>query len=203
MRFAHMLAVEHEVRDFDRWWSQVQGGRVHLATLGTALLAYRSLTDPNHVFVCMALSARESMEGLLRSGVVLEWFDAAGVEEVPPIFVGRDGARFDVDVTRSAVPQVVVTTVARVADPSRVMDRLTRDENAMRAWGVRRTYVYRALDDEREVLIIQALDSEEHAARWLQHHELLGEWLTGEGEGVYPPVFAGTLGGSLAPEPVR
>ena len=196
----HVISAIHHVQDFESWWEQVRGGHVQLTALGTRRLGiYRSLSDPNQVFFAMGIPAREPLDRLLRSGLVLKWFDAAGVEEVPPIFVGRAGARLDVvpEGDRDTPPGVVVAALALVPEPDAVMSLLGDDENELRELGVRSVWVYQAVDDANEVLIVLAVETERQAARWMRDPQLLGGKLMGNGLGVYPPLFAGKLAGNI------
>jgi hypothetical protein len=201
---SHVLAADHRVHDFEAWWPRVESGRLHLAGLATRpLLVYRALTDPNRVFVTMGIPARESLDALLRSGVVLEWFDAAGVDDVPPVFIGQDGVKLELIEPADAIeqrPGVVVAAVAPVPDPEALTSLLDRERCELRSWGVRRLWVYRALDDEHELLIVHELDSERQADQWIEHPQPLSDWLARAGAGVYPPVFVGILDRTVEPE---
>ena len=50
-----------------------------------------------------------------------------------------------------------------------------------------------ALDDPHEVLILQQVDDESEARRWLHDSDAAADWLTEAGVGAYPPVFIGTF----------
>jgi hypothetical protein len=41
------------------------------------------------------------------------------------------------------------------------------------------------------VLILQEIDSEENARRWIQDPDEVAEWMVGAGVGAYPPLFVG------------
>jgi hypothetical protein len=157
------------------------------------------------VFFWMGIPAREPYEQLLRTGTVLQWFDVAGVDEVPPLFIGRDGARVHVvpGDGEDAPAGVVVAAVALVPDPDAVVSLLSQDEAGLHDLGVRRMWVYRALDEANEVLIVMQVETTEDAVRWAADRELLGKKLLGAALGVYPPVFAGTLGGVIDPHRTR
>lgn len=204
---AYVLTADHRVPDFDRWWSLVRAQESTLAALiARPLLVYRGLSDPNRVFLSMGIGARDPLDEVLRSGAIVDWFATAGVEDVPPVFVGRDGDRFaspQPDDSLSSPPEVIVATVALVPDPDAVMGLITRDVERIRARGVRETWIYRALDDASEVLVVLALDSVEHAATWLERSAVFSNRLAGVDDGVHPPVFAGILSGTVEPDRLR
>ena len=45
------------------------------------------------------------------------------------------------------------------------------------AAGVRRVWIYRAFDDGHEVMILQELDTEEHAIAWVERPDAAAEWM--------------------------
>ena len=60
-----------------------------LAKLGAHhMVVYSGLHDPRRVFATLGLHDRGSIDKLLRNPAVMDWFDAAGVEEheVCPVF---------------------------------------------------------------------------------------------------------------------
>jgi hypothetical protein len=60
--------------------------------------------------------------------------------------------------------------------------------DTFRRAGVRQIWVYRALDDGREVMILQEVDNEVSARRWIDHPGCTAQWMSGVGFGPYPPV---------------
>lgn len=42
-------------------------------------------------------------------------------------------------------------------------------------------------------MILQEVDSEESATRWIDRPEAAAEWMTSVGIGIYPPLFVGTV----------
>jgi hypothetical protein len=64
---------------------------------------------------------------------------------------------------------------------------------AVPAGGIRTIWVCRALDDGREVMILQEVDNEVSPRRWIDHPGYTAEWMSGVGFGPYPPVFVGRL----------
>ena len=40
-------------------------------------------------------------------------------------------------------------------------------------------------------MILQELDDEDRARRWIEHPDPAAPWIAGAGRGAYPPVFVG------------
>ena len=59
------------------------------------------------------------------------------------------------------------------------------------AAGIRKTWVFKAFDDDHEVLILQEFPDEESAREWIDHPDAAAEWMSGAGVGAYPPLFVG------------
>ena len=59
------------------------------------------------------------------------------------------------------------------------------------AAGIRETRLFQAFDDSHEVMILQELDDEDQARRWIDHPDTAAPWIDGAGRGAYPPVFVG------------
>ncbi len=57
--------------------------------------------------------------------------------------------------------------------------------------GVRKIWVYRALDDGHEVLILQEIADEASARQWIDHPDAAAEWMSHAGMGAYPTQFVG------------
>jgi hypothetical protein len=57
--------------------------------------------------------------------------------------------------------------------------------------GVRKIWVYRALDDGREVMILQEIENELSARQWIDHPDAAAEWMSNAGFGAYPTQFVG------------
>ena len=84
-------------------------------------------------------------------------------------------------------------TIARVDDVpvlvSRIREALPRFADA----GIRNLRVFQAFDDEHEAMILQEIDTEEDASRWIDDPDPVNEWMGESGVGAYPPVFVGRL----------
>jgi len=85
----------------------------------------------------------------------------------------------------------MVSMVTSVADIAGLNARVRGAAKAFHASGVQRFWSFRALDDPHEVLILQQIDDELSARRWLHDSDDAAEWLTEAGVGAYPPVFIG------------
>jgi hypothetical protein len=57
--------------------------------------------------------------------------------------------------------------------------------------------VFRAFDDGHEVMILQELDGEDRARRWIEDPDTAAPWIDGAGVGAYPPVFVGKFFGMI------
>jgi hypothetical protein len=191
---SHVLAADYRPPDPGRW-SEAMADLPGLRRLGAhRVIVYRSIEDPARVFTTFGIHHREPLDTMLRSGVILDWFKEAGVEDIPPMFVGTVLDRIDLGAAPPDVPpSVVVAAIAPVGDVPGFLERIHGDLDSFRASGVRKVWIYQALDNGQEVMILQEIESEPHASRWLRHPEALGRWMEGAGVGVYPPIFVGRL----------
>jgi hypothetical protein len=168
------------------------------------VLVYASTTDPERVLVVIAVHARQPLLDILQSRVFFEWFDAAGVDDIPAVFAGELVERLElVPGSPDTVPGVVVSMVTPVSDLEVLRDHVKDTRDEMRRAGVRRLSVFSALDNPLEVMMLLQIDHEEHAQHWLQFSELAAEWLTRAGVGAYPPVFVGRLQSLVRIDPRR
>jgi hypothetical protein len=188
-----VIASDYRVPDASRVWPLLQRRKAALAEMGAHhVLVYKSTRDPGRVLVMIGVRSREPVVDLLRSRVFFEWFDAVGVEDIPAVFAGEIVERFDgTDSTRSVPPGVVVAAIAAVDDVSTLLSEVRAAMGRFKAAGVRRLWVFQAFDDDHEVLILQQIDDEDSARRWIEHPDAVAEWMTGVGFGVYPPLFVG------------
>jgi hypothetical protein len=60
-------------------------------------VVYRSLQDASRVFVTIGVRERGPVDALLRSPLMFAWFDSAGVDEIPPMFVGQVVEKLNLD----------------------------------------------------------------------------------------------------------
>ena len=198
-----VLAADYRVPDFDHWWARLTGDLPRLPSLGAHhIVVYRSLDDASRVFVTIGVRERGPVDALLRSPVMFSWFDSAGVEEIPPMFAGEVVEKLELagDAAAPAVPGAVI--VAAIAPVGRLegpegLDRLRASVHAaaarLAASGVRRFWIYRALDDQAEVMILQEIATERQAEQWIRHPDAAAAFMAEAGEGAYPPLFVGRL----------
>lgn len=190
-----VLAMDYRVPDPARVWPVLQRSKPALADLGAHyVLVYVSTRDPGRVMVTMSLRSKDPVLEVLRSRVFLDWFDSVGLEEIPAIFAGETVEKIAVaDPDPHSPPGVIMGTIARVDDLpvliSRIRDTLPRFADA----GIRNLRLFQAFDDEHEAMVLQELDTEEDASRWMSKPDSVAEWMASSGVGAYPPIFVGRL----------
>ena len=86
---------------------------------------------------------------------------------------------------------VVMAAIAAVDDLESLLGDVRAADDRLRRSGVCELRVYRALDNRREVLVLQEFTDELSARRWLDQPDPAAAWLAGAGRGPYPPVFVG------------
>jgi hypothetical protein len=187
-----VLVSDYRVPDPTAVWPLLQRRTEALADMGVHhVLVYTSTTDPERVLVILGIHAHEPVLDLLRSRTFFDWFDAVGVQDLPAVFAGELFERIDFDHDEHPAPPVMVSMVTSVADIAALNGRVRGAAKAFHASGVQRFWSFRALDDPHEVLILQQIDDELSARRWLHDSDDAAEWLTEAGVGAYPPVFIG------------
>jgi len=197
-----VLAADYRVPDFDQWWAALPGDLPRLPGLGAHhVVVYRSLQDASRVFVTIGIRERGPLDALLRSPLMFSWFDAAGVEEIPPMFVGQVVEKLDLapetgEAAAAAVGPVIVAAIAPVGRLDE-LDRMRASVHAavprLAASGVHRFWIYRALDDQAEVMILLQIATEAQAEQWIRHPGAAASFLAEAGAGAYPPLFVGRL----------
>jgi hypothetical protein len=209
-----VLAADYRVPDFDHWWATLTGDLPRLPGLGAHhIVVYRSLDDANHVFVTIGVrergpAAAGGQASTAAAGgqastpalaLMLSWFDSAGVEEIPPLFAGEVVEKLDLDPETGEPGGVVVAAIAPVArlEGAEGFDRLRASVHAaaarLAASGVRRFWIYRALDDQAEVMILLQIATERQAEQWIRHPDAAAGFMAEAGVGAYPPLFVGRL----------
>lgn len=190
-----VLAMDYQVPDPGKVWPVLERSRAALVGLGAHyVLVYSSSREPGRVMVTMSLRSKEPILEVLRSRVFLDWFDSVGLQDIPAIFAGETVEKFTVaDPDPQDAPGVIMGTIARVQDVpllvARIRDTLPRFADA----GIRNLRVFQAFDDEHEAMILQEIDTEDDANRWVDAPDSVSEWMAGSGVGPYPPVFVGRL----------
>ena len=89
------------------------------------------------------------------------------------------------------VGRVVVGVMSSVDDVSALMVKVHDGLERFKLGGVRKIWVYRALDDGQEVMILQEIDDEDTARQWIEHPDAAAEWMSNAGLGAYPTQFVG------------
>jgi hypothetical protein len=188
-----ILASDYRVPDPARVWPLLQRRKAELAEIGAhRVLVYASTTDRGRVLVTMGIRNAEPVVELLRSRVWFDWFDAVGVTDIPGVFAGEMVDKFELSTSFSdAPPGIVVAAMTSVSNVSSLIEQVHLAVDRFTQAGVRKVWFYRAFDDPREVLILQEIDSEENARRWIRHPDEVAEWMVGAGVGAYPPLFVG------------
>jgi hypothetical protein len=203
-----VMASDYRVRDFDTWWDATEGGRLFLRELRAHhLVVYRAISEPQRIFVTLGIQSVVPVQEVLRSGGLLKWYDAAGVEDIPPVFVGRpvEKVRYfdDGPEPERTVPavSVVVARIMPVRDLTSFL-RVVHDRRERRIIaGCRQYWTYQAIDDPAEVMTLQEIDTLEHAQAWLSHPEARREFFESAGVGIYPDTFVGRLVETVDIEP--
>ncbi|MFZ0903910.1 MAG: fatty-acid--CoA ligase [Mycobacterium sp.] len=194
-----VIASDYRVPDPDRVWPLLQRRKSALADIGAHhVLVYKSTDDYGRVMVTIGLRSREPIVELLRSRVFFDWFDAVGVEDIPAVFAGEIVERLNSSMpSQSTAPGVVTAAVASVDDVSVLTAEIRGALSRFQAAGIRETRVFKAFDDGHEVLILQEIDDEDAARRWIERPDVVARWMTGAGVGAYPPLFVGKLVGMM------
>lgn len=190
-----VIASDYRVPDPTRVPRLLENRKAALAEIGAHhVIVYTSTLDRGRVLVSIAVHNREPVVDLLRSRVFFEWFDAVGVEDIPAVFAGELVDKIDLtDAADPGPPGVIVAAMTSVHDVSILIDHVHRALDRFRAAGVRKTWIFQAFDDPREVMILQEIDDEKNARRWIEHPDAVAEWMENAGMGAYPPLFVGKL----------
>jgi hypothetical protein len=191
-----ILACDFTVDDTDRMWRWIQGQREALADIGTHhLVVYASLWEPGRILVTTGIRQQQSIRRIVQSPTIFEWFDVAGLADIPPIFGGEVVEKIDLVDTASPTPTdaVVLGVISSVSDVTALVARVHEAAASFRAAGVRRVWIYRAFDDGQEVMILEEIDDETHLRRWIDKPHAAAEWMSRARLGVYPPMFVGRV----------
>jgi heme-degrading monooxygenase HmoA len=188
-----VIASDYRVPNPERVWPLLKRRKSALAGMGAHhVLVYTSIHDYGRVLVTIGVRSREPIVELLRSRVFFDWFDAVGVEDIPAVFAGEIVERFgSIAPSARTAPGVVVAAIASVDDVAALTAEIRGALPRFEAAGIRETRLFRAFDDGHEVMILQELDDEDRARRWIEHPDAAAPWITGAGVGAYPPVFVG------------
>jgi hypothetical protein len=143
--------------------------------------------------VTIGIRQAHSIREVLRSPAIFEWFDISGADDIPPIFGGEVVEKIDLygPSPEDQVGRVIVGVMAGVEDLAALMAKVHGGVERFRRGGVRKVWVYRALDDGREVMILQEIEDEVTARQWIEHPDAAAEWMCDAGLGAYPSQFVG------------
>jgi hypothetical protein len=190
-----VIASDYRVPDPTKVWPLLERNKAALSDIGAHhVLVYTSTHDYGRVLVMIGVHSREPIVELLRSRIFFDWFDTAGVEDIPAVFAGEIIDRFVAQPQSNPVaPGVVVAAIASVDDVSLLTAEVGSALDRFAAAGIRKTWVFRAFDDDHEVLILQEFPDEESAREWIEHPDAAAQWMSRAGAGAYPPLFVGQM----------
>jgi hypothetical protein len=193
------LAADYRVDDIELMWSSINARKSHLADISAHhVVVYASIWEPGRVLVTIGVRHRNSVREVLRSPAVFELFDVSGVDDIPAMFAGEVVEKIDLyePSPDDAVARVIVGVVTAVEDVATLMEKVHGAADRFKQAGVRKIWVYRAFDDGQEVMILQEVDDEVSARRWIDHPDAAAEWMSLDvdaASGAYPAVFVGRL----------
>jgi hypothetical protein len=189
-----ILACDFRVDDVDRMWKWLKKRRDPLDSIAAHhVVLYTSIWEPGRVLVTIGIRQAGSIRDVLRSPALFELFDISGTDDIPPIFCGEVVEKIDLygPSPDDEVGRVVVGVMSSVDDVSSLMDKLHDGIERFKRGGVRKIWVYQALDDGREVMILQEIADELSARDWIDHPDAAAEWMSQAGLGAYPTQFVG------------
>ncbi|MGB2922938.1 MAG: fatty-acid--CoA ligase [Mycobacterium sp.] len=189
-----ILACDFRVDDVDRMWVWLKKHRDGLSAIGARhVVLYESIWEPRRVLVTIGIRHSHSIREVLRSPAISEWFDISGADDIPPIFGGEVVEKIDLGppTPEDHIGRVVVGVMSSVEDVPTLMIKVHDGLERFAEGGVRKIWVYRALDDGHEVLILQEIEDEVSARQWIEHPDAAAEWMTNAGLGAYPTRFVG------------
>jgi hypothetical protein len=189
-----ILACDFRVDDVDRMWNWLKKHRDGLAAIGAHhVVLYTSIWEPRRVLVTIGIRQAHSIRDVLQSPTIFEWFDISGTDDIPPIFGGEVVEKIDLyePSPEDHVGRVIVGVMSSVDDVPALMANVHDGLERFKRGGVRKIWVYQALDDGREVMILQEIEDEVAARQWVEHPDAAAEWMSKAGLGPYPTQFVG------------
>ncbi len=196
-----ILACDFRVDDVDRMWEWLKKHHDGLSSMGAHhVVLYESIWEPRRVLVTIGIRNSRSIREVLRSPAIFEWFNISGADDIPPIFGGEVVEKIDLGppTPEEHIGRVIVGVMSSVEDVSELMVKVHDGLERFKRGGVRKIWVYGALDDGHEVLILQELDDESSARQWIEHPDAAAEWMTNAGLGPYPARFVGKFAHLMA-----
>jgi hypothetical protein len=189
-----ILACDFRVDDVDKMWKWLKKHRDGLAAIGAHhVVLYTSIWEPRRVLATIGIRQAKSIRDVLRSPAIFEWFNISGADDIPPIFGGEVVEKIDLyePSTEEHVGRVIVGVMSSVEDVGALMVKVHDGLERFKRGGVRKIWVYQALDDGREVMILQEIEDEVAARQWIEHPDAAAEWMSKAGLGAYPTHFVG------------
>jgi hypothetical protein len=189
-----ILACDFRVDDVEQMWEWLNKHQDGLSSIGAHhVVLYESIWEPRRVLVTMGIRHPRSIRDVLRSPAIFDLFDISGADDIPPIFGGEVVEKIDLvpPTTEAHIGRVVMGVMSSVDDVPALMDKVHAGLERFKQGGVRKIWVYRALDDGHEVLILQEIGDEDSARQWIAHPDSAAEWMTNAGLGAYPTRFVG------------
>jgi hypothetical protein len=189
-----ILACDFRVDDVDRMWKWLQKHRAGLASIGAHhVVLYTSIWEPRRVLVTIGIRQAGPIRDVLRSPAIFEWFNISGADDIPPVFGGEVVEKIDLYAPSpdDHVGRVIVGVMSSVDDVPSLMDKVHDGLERFKRGGVRKIWVYQALDDGREVMILQEVADEVTARQWIDHPDAAAKWMSTAGFGAYPTQFVG------------
>ncbi|HEX2284812.1 MAG TPA: fatty-acid--CoA ligase [Mycobacterium sp.] len=189
-----ILACDFRVDNVERMWKWLTKHKDGLRAIGAHhVVLYTSIWEPRRVLVTIGIRQAKSIREVLRSPAIFEWFDISGADDIPPIFGGEVVEKIDLygPSPEDHVGRVVVGVMSAVEDVSALMVKVHDGLERFKRGGVRKIWVYRALDDGQEVMILQEVEDEITARQWIDHPDAAAEWMSHAGLGPYPTQFVG------------
>jgi hypothetical protein len=189
-----ILACDFRVDDVDQMWKWLKKHDDGLASIGAHhVVLYTSIWEPRRVLVTIGIRHARSIRDVLRSPAIFEWFSISGADDIPPIFGGEVVEKIDLcePTPDEHVGRVIVGVMSTVTDVSALMVKVHDGLERFKSGGVRKIWVYQALDDGQEVMILQEIEDEVAARQWIDHPDAAAEWMSTAGLGAYPTQFVG------------
>ena len=175
-----VLACDYRVPDPEELWDKLaRTSSRWIRSVRTTSSCTPRCGEPGRIFVTVGIHNGRPVEEVVRSPLVFAWFDLADVEEIPPVFAGEVLEKIDVgDREHDAAPTgIIVAAIATVTDLPTVVENVHASLRRFGSAGVRKVWIYRAVDDRNEVMILQEIDSETSAADWIDDPDKSAEWM--------------------------
>jgi hypothetical protein len=190
-----VLAAEFVARDVGHMWSVLESSQTRLAALGAHhVVQYTSVEESNRVLVTVGVRNMGPVQRVIRSPLVFEWFDAAGVDHIPPLFAGTVIEKVAVSGDADSMPPSIVVSALICVDDIQALRRRTHQERKrLAASGVLKIWMYRAFDDAHEVLVMMEVENARTAQDWISLISVSDPWTWSAAGGIYPAPFVGML----------